>query len=166
VIRSEANIPGYWKLPEVTATVIDAEGWLRTGERRIPGRGRVPLHTGPDKGMIISGAREHLSRRSREINLLVTRTWPRSPLSVCRTRPGGRRSKRWWFPKLGTHPDPADIIAFARTRHRQLQGSQECGVHRRLAAQRFGKDPAPNLARALLGRPRRGVNERASSSAP
>ncbi|MGQ0280370.1 fatty acid--CoA ligase [Sphingopyxis sp. Q841] len=30
--RSDANMAGYWKLPEATGSTVDADGWLRTGD--------------------------------------------------------------------------------------------------------------------------------------
>jgi acyl-CoA synthetase (AMP-forming)/AMP-acid ligase II len=32
VLRSRANMRGYWKLPDVTNATITADGWLRTGD--------------------------------------------------------------------------------------------------------------------------------------
>lgn len=32
LLRSRANMAGYWKLPDVTRDTISAEGWLRTGD--------------------------------------------------------------------------------------------------------------------------------------
>jgi acyl-CoA synthetase (AMP-forming)/AMP-acid ligase II len=32
LVRSSANMVGYWKLPDATAQAIDGEGWLHTGD--------------------------------------------------------------------------------------------------------------------------------------
>ena len=32
VTRSSANMLGYWKLPEATASTMDAQGWIATGD--------------------------------------------------------------------------------------------------------------------------------------
>src|SRR5439155_5664398 len=53
--RSSANMQGYWKLPEATASTIDAEGWLRTGDAGyLDEDGYLYIHDRV-KDMIISG---------------------------------------------------------------------------------------------------------------
>ncbi len=55
-IHSVANMPGYWKLPEATASTIDADGWLRTGDAGyLDEDGYLFIHDRV-KDMIISGA--------------------------------------------------------------------------------------------------------------
>src|SRR5439155_27253819 len=53
--RSSANMQGYWKLPQATASTIDAEGWLRTGDAGyLDEDGYLYIHDRV-KDMIISG---------------------------------------------------------------------------------------------------------------
>jgi acyl-CoA synthetase (AMP-forming)/AMP-acid ligase II len=54
-IRSDAVMSGYWRDPETTAAVLDADGWLRTGDLgEIDDRGRLVLK-GRSKEMYIRG---------------------------------------------------------------------------------------------------------------
>jgi acyl-CoA synthetase (AMP-forming)/AMP-acid ligase II len=54
--RSVANMPGYWKLPEATASTIGEDGWLRTGDAGyLDEDGYLFIHDRV-KDMIISGA--------------------------------------------------------------------------------------------------------------
>jgi Acyl-CoA synthetases (AMP-forming)/AMP-acid ligases II len=54
----------YHKQAEATAAAIH-DGWLHTGERGLPGRGRLPLHHRPQEGPDHPRWREHLVRRDR-----------------------------------------------------------------------------------------------------
>ncbi len=54
--RSTANMVGYWKLPEATASTLSADNWLRTGDAGyMDADGYVYVHD-RIKDMIISGA--------------------------------------------------------------------------------------------------------------
>jgi long-chain acyl-CoA synthetase len=54
--RSPYNMAGYWKKPEETASSVDAQGWLRTGDAGYLGdEGHLFLHD-RIKDMIVSGA--------------------------------------------------------------------------------------------------------------
>jgi acyl-CoA synthetase (AMP-forming)/AMP-acid ligase II len=55
LVRSPAMMRGYWQDPELTATVIDADGWLHTGDlATIDGDGVVRI-VGRLKEMYIRG---------------------------------------------------------------------------------------------------------------
>ncbi len=55
LIRGEIVMRGYWKNPEATQEVLDAEGWLHTGDMaRQDGDGFITI-SGRKKDMIISG---------------------------------------------------------------------------------------------------------------
>ncbi len=54
--RSTANMVGYWKLPEATASTLSADNWLRTGDAGyMDADGYIYVHD-RIKDMIISGA--------------------------------------------------------------------------------------------------------------
>jgi len=153
VIRSEANIPGYWKLPEVTATVIDAEGWLRTGDAGYLDEDGYLYIQDRIKDMIISGA-ENIYPAEVESSIYGHPDVAEVAVIGVPDETWGEAVKALVVPKLGTHPDPADIIAFARTRIASFKAPKSVEFIDALPRNASGKIPAPNLARALLGRPR------------
>jgi long-chain acyl-CoA synthetase len=68
--RSPLNVPGYWNLPEQTAALVDAEGWLHTGDvGSQDGDGFVSV-TDRKKELIITAGGENISPAGIE-NLLV-----------------------------------------------------------------------------------------------
>jgi long-chain acyl-CoA synthetase len=54
-VRSGQNTPGYWRQPEVTGSVIDADGWLRTGDGAFRDQEGYVFLKDRIKDMIISG---------------------------------------------------------------------------------------------------------------
>ncbi|MEP0191490.1 MAG: long-chain-fatty-acid--CoA ligase [Erythrobacter sp.] len=54
-IHSPSNTTGYWKLPEATASTIDADGWLHTGDAGIMDADGYVYIQDRIKDMIISG---------------------------------------------------------------------------------------------------------------
>lgn len=54
-IKSPSNTAGYWKLPEATASTIDADGWLHTGDAGIMDEDGYVYIQDRIKDMIISG---------------------------------------------------------------------------------------------------------------
>ncbi|MCM0001134.1 MAG: long-chain-fatty-acid--CoA ligase [Erythrobacter sp.] len=54
-IRSPSNTAGYWKLPEATASTIDADGWLHTGDAGVMDADGYVYIQDRIKDMIISG---------------------------------------------------------------------------------------------------------------
>ena len=70
-IRGNSVMMGYYKDPEGTAEVLDADGWLHTGDlARIDDRGYVFL-TGRKKNVIILGSGENVSPE--ELEALLNR---------------------------------------------------------------------------------------------
>jgi acyl-CoA synthetase (AMP-forming)/AMP-acid ligase II len=115
VTRSAANIPGYWKLPEVTATVIDAEGWLRTGDAGYLDEDGYLYIQDRIKDMIISGA-ENIYPAEVESAIYGHPDVAEVAVIGVPDETWGEAVKAMVVPKVGTHPEPADIIAFAHTR--------------------------------------------------
>ncbi|MFL0357163.1 fatty acid--CoA ligase [Erythrobacter sp. GH1-10] len=54
-IKSPSNTEGYWKLPEATASTIDPDGWLHTGDAGIMDEDGYVYIQDRIKDMIISG---------------------------------------------------------------------------------------------------------------
>jgi long-chain acyl-CoA synthetase len=115
VTRSTANIAGYWKLPDVTATVIDEEGWLRTGDAGYLDDDGYLYILDRIKDMIISGA-ENIYPAEVEIAIYGHPDVAEVAVIGVPDETWGEAVKAMVVPKAGTHPEPADIIAFARTR--------------------------------------------------
>jgi long-chain acyl-CoA synthetase len=67
--RSPSVMLGYWKLPEATAAMIDAQGWLHTGDQaRIDAQGHVFI-TGRLKDIIVLGNGEKVPPADMEMAL-------------------------------------------------------------------------------------------------
>ncbi len=69
--RSPAVMRGYWNNPEATAEIIDAEGWLRTGDRvSIDARGHITI-TGRLKEIIVLATGEKVPPADMEMAILM-----------------------------------------------------------------------------------------------
>ncbi len=114
-IRSPANMAGYWKMPEASADTIDPDGWLRTGDAGyLDEDGYLFIHDRV-KDMIISGGENiypaevesavygHPHVAEVAVIGVPDDTWGEAVKAVVALKPG-------------VEPDPAGIIAFARTR--------------------------------------------------
>jgi acyl-CoA synthetase (AMP-forming)/AMP-acid ligase II len=114
-IRSVANMAGYWKLPEATAATLSADGWLRTGDAGyLDADGYLFIHDRV-KDMIISGA-ENIYPAEVESAVYGHPDVVEVAVIGVPDPQWGEAVKAIVVAKPGTHPTPADIIAFARTR--------------------------------------------------
>jgi long-chain acyl-CoA synthetase len=68
--RSPLNVPGYWNLPEQTAALVDAGGWLHTGDVGSQDDDGFVAVTDRKKELIITAGGENISPAGIE-NLLV-----------------------------------------------------------------------------------------------
>jgi acyl-CoA synthetase (AMP-forming)/AMP-acid ligase II len=113
--RSPANMAGYWNLPEATAKTIDGENWLRTGDAGyLDEEGYLYIHDRV-KDMIISGGENvypaevenaifgHPDVADVAVIGVPDPIWGEAVKAVVVARPG-------------TAPDPAEIIAWTRSR--------------------------------------------------
>lgn len=115
LIRGEMVMPGYWKDPEATHEVLDAEGWLHTGDVARQDEDGYVYIVGRQKDMIISGG----------FNI-----YPREVEHVIESHPGvqevavlgvpdalwGEAVKAVVVPRPGVTIAPEDIIALC-TQH-------------------------------------------------
>ncbi|KQY99103.1 acyl-CoA synthetase [Caulobacter sp. Root1455] len=114
-VRSPANMAGYWKLPQATADTIGSDGWLRTGDAGyLDEDGYLFIHDRV-KDMIISGGENiypaevesavygHPHVAEVAVIGVPDDTWGEAVKAVVALKPGAPE-------------DPADIIAFAKSR--------------------------------------------------
>jgi long-chain acyl-CoA synthetase len=71
LVKSPGAMLGYWNDPEATATVIDAQGWLHTGDQaRIDERGRIHI-TGRIKDVLVLSNGEKVPPGDMEGNITL-----------------------------------------------------------------------------------------------
>ena len=115
VTRSSSNMLGYWKLPEATASTVDADGWIATGDvGYFDGDGYVYMFDRA-KDMIITGGENvypaevesaiygHPDVLEVAVISIPDEKWGEAVKAVC-------------VPKPGHTVDPASIIAWTRSR--------------------------------------------------
>jgi len=113
--RSVANMAGYWKLPEATASTIGDDGWLRTGDAGyLDADGYLYIHDRV-KDMIISGA-ENIYPAEVENAIYGHPAVAEVAVIGVPDDKWGEAVKAVVAPKPGMSPDPEEIIAFARSR--------------------------------------------------
>jgi acyl-CoA synthetase (AMP-forming)/AMP-acid ligase II len=115
VTRSSSNMLGYWKLPEATATTMDADGWIATGDvGYLDEDGYVYMYDRA-KDMIITGGENvypaevesaiygHPDVLEVAVIGVPDAKWGEAVKAVC-------------VPKPGATIDPASIIDWTRSR--------------------------------------------------
>lgn len=115
VTRSSSNMIGYWKLPEATASTMDADGWIATGDvGYFDADGYVYMYDRA-KDMIITGGENvypaevesaiygHPDVLEVAVIGVPDDTWGEAVKAVC-------------VPKAGCTIDPDSVIAWARER--------------------------------------------------
>lgn len=113
--RSVANMVGYWNQPEETARTLLPDGWLRTGDAGyLDSDGYLFIHD-RFKDMICSGA-ENIYPAEVESAIYGHPAVQEVAVIGVPDEVWGEAVKAVIVPKAGAEVDPADIIAFARTR--------------------------------------------------
>ena len=113
--RSSANMAGYWRLDEATKKTIDGDGWLRTGDAGyLDEDGYLFIHDRV-KDMIISGG-ENIYPAEVESAVYGHPAVAEVAVIGVPDPQWGEAVKAVVVAKPGMSIDPADIIAFARSR--------------------------------------------------
>jgi len=113
--RSTANMVGYWKLPEATASTLSADNWLRTGDAGyMDADGYVYVHD-RIKDMIISGA-ENIYPAEVENAIFGHPAVAEVAVIGVPDDKWGEAVKAMVVRKPGAEVSADDIIAHARTR--------------------------------------------------
>ena len=133
---------GYYKDPEGTAEVLDAEGWLHTGDlARIDERGYIFL-TGRKKNVIILGSGENVSPEELEAKL---NQCPEVTESLVREE-NGKIGALVWCGEGGAGDKQAAVQAYVTELNRTLP------LYKRIAAVEFSDGPLPRNAVGKLQR--------------
>ncbi len=114
-IRSPSNTSGYWKLPQATASTIDADGWLHTGDAGVMDADGYVYIQDRIKDMIISGG-ENVYPAEVESAIYGHPAIAEVAVIGVPSDKWGEEVKACVVAKPGMEIDPADVIAWARER--------------------------------------------------
>ncbi|MEL7199120.1 MAG: long-chain-fatty-acid--CoA ligase [Pseudomonadota bacterium] len=114
-IKSPSNTAGYWKLPEATASTIDADGWLHTGDAGIMDDDGYVYIQDRIKDMIISGG-ENVYPAEVESAIYGHPAIAEVAVIGIPSDKWGEEVKACCVAKPGMEIDPADVIAYTRER--------------------------------------------------
>ncbi|MEO0448867.1 MAG: fatty acid--CoA ligase [Pseudomonadota bacterium] len=113
--RTMANMSSYWNLPDATATTLDADGWLRTGDAGYMDEdGYIYIHDRV-KDMIISGG-ENIYPAEVENAIFGHPKIADVAVIGVPDQKWGEAVKAIIVPIAGEHVVEADVIAWARDR--------------------------------------------------
>ena len=144
-IKGPQVMAGYWNMPEETAKVMTADGFLRTGDiARVDERGYVFV----------------VDRKKDMINVSGFNVYPNEIEDVVMTHPGVLEVGAVGVPDARTGEavkivvvrkddalTEADLIAHCPAISDRLQDAAACGVPRHAPAHQCRKNPAPRTAR-------------------
>jgi fatty-acyl-CoA synthase len=114
-ILSPSNTKGYWKLPEATASTIDPDGWLHTGDAGIMDNDGYVYIQDRIKDMIISGG-ENVYPAEVESAIYGHPAVAEVAVIGVPSEKWGEEVKACVVPKTGMEIDANDVIAYARER--------------------------------------------------
>ncbi len=114
-ILSPSNTAGYWKLPEATASTIDPDGWLHTGDAGIMDEDGYVYIQDRIKDMIISGG-ENVYPAEVESAIYGHPAIAEVAVIGVPSAKWGEEVKACVVAKPGHEIDAADVIAWARER--------------------------------------------------
>ena len=130
---------GYYKDPEGTAEVLDADGWLHTGDlARIDERGFVFL-TGRKKNVIILGSGENVSPE--ELEALLNQC---EAVTESLVREENGKIGALVYCGEGGQTKEADVQAYVTEMNRTLP------LYKRISAVHFSAEPLPRNAAGKL----------------
>ncbi len=114
-IKSPSNTAGYWKLPDATASTIDADGWLHTGDAAIMDADGYIYIQDRIKDMIISGG-ENVYPAEVESAIYGHPAIAEVAVIGIPSARWGEEVKACVVAKPGHEVDANDVIAYARER--------------------------------------------------
>ncbi|MEP4784187.1 MAG: AMP-binding protein, partial [Erythrobacter sp.] len=112
-IRSPSNTEGYWNLPDATASTIDAEGWVHTGDAAIMDADGYVYIQDRIKDMIITGG-ENVYPAQVESAIYGHPAIAEVAVIGIPSEKWGEEVKACVVAKPGHDIDPNDVIAYTR----------------------------------------------------
>ncbi|TNE34328.1 MAG: fatty acid--CoA ligase, partial [Alphaproteobacteria bacterium] len=114
-VKSPSNTSGYWHLPEATASTIDANGWLHTGDAAYMDEDGYIYIQDRIKDMIITGG-ENVYPAEVESAIYGHPAVAEVAVIGIPSERWGEEVKACVVAKPGMEVDPNDVIAWARER--------------------------------------------------
>ncbi len=114
-VRSPSNTAGYWRLPEATASTIDPDGWLHTGDAGVMDEDGYVYIQDRIKDMIISGG-ENVYPAEVESAIYGHPAIAEVAVIGVPSETWGEEVKACVVAKPGCAVDPDDVIAWTRER--------------------------------------------------
>ncbi len=114
-IKSPSNTAGYWKLPEATASTIDPDGWLHTGDAGVMDEDGYVYIQDRIKDMIISGG-ENVYPAEVENAIFGHPAVAEVAVIGVPSEKWGEEVKACVVPKPGAEIVEGDLIAYTRER--------------------------------------------------
>lgn len=145
--RSAANMVGYWMLPEETARTLSTDGWLRTGDAGYVDEDGYLYIYDRFKDMICTGA-ENVYPAEVESAIYGHPAVQEVAVIGVPDDKWGESVKAIIVPKPGIEVDPAEIIAFARTRIAGFKVPKSIDI-----AESLPRSPSGKILRRMLRDP-------------
>ncbi|MET0271749.1 MAG: long-chain-fatty-acid--CoA ligase [Phenylobacterium sp.] len=114
-IKGPIVMAGYWNRPEATAETVSSDGWLRTGDAGYRNADGFFFVHDRVKDMIVSGGENVYPAEVENAILGCPGVADAAVIGVPDER-WGEAVKAIVVPAPGARPDPADVIAWARSR--------------------------------------------------
>ena len=138
MVRGYNVMTGYLDDPEQTAEAIDADGWLHTGDVGVMDeRGYIQI-TDRLKDMFITGGFNAYPAEIEDLLLAHPGIGQAAVIGIPDERMG-EVGMAFVIPRAGVTLDPAEVIAWSRGEHGQLQGAAPGGDRDRAAVDRVGQ---------------------------
>ncbi len=146
--RSAANMRGYWRNEDATASTVDGDGWLRTGDAGYIDEDGYLFIQDRIKDMIISGA-ENIYPAEVESAIFGHPAVAEVAVIGVPDETWGESVKAIVVPKAGAEQNAEDIIAFAKSRIAHFKAPKSVDFR----AEPLPRNPSGKILRRELREP-------------
>jgi long-chain acyl-CoA synthetase len=153
-IRGPQVMQGYWKRPEDTAAVLDAEGWLYSGDVGIMDEDGFFRIVDRQKDVIITGGENIYPREIEEVLYQHPKVHEAAVVGVAHPV-GGQIAKAFIVPKPGETLDRREVLQFCGERLAKYKVPRQVEIRESLPKAGTGKILRRALQEEEASRPRR-----------